>query len=264
MSVEITGKSKIMFVLADPVDHVRASAVLNAYFAGIGEDVATSPLHVRPDDLPAVVGAIRHMNNVVGFGVTIPHKVAIAALLDEISQNARLIGAVNFVKRTRDGRLVGDNMDAPGFISALLNRGCTISGKRVLQLGAGGAGRATALAMAQARAAELWISNRDPVKAQALADAIQALHPETKVTAGADTAENFDLIVNTTSLGMLSDDPLPIDVSGISNTTVVYDIIVNPPVTRLMVTAAARGAGTIGGKAMLDEQMALVADFIRR
>lgn len=259
--MEITGKSRIMFVLADPVDHVRASAVLNAYFAGIGEDVATSPLHVRSGDLSVVVDAIRCMANVVGFGVTIPHKVAIIALLDEITPNARLIGAVNFVRRERDGRLVGDNMDAPGFIAGLHSHRCTAVGKRVLQLGAGGAGRATALAIAQAGAAELWIANRDEAKARALADAVQAVYPGTKVRAGSARAETFDLIVNTTPLGMKVGDALPIDISGISRSTVVYDIIVYPPVTRLMEIAQGRGAVTIGGKAMLDEQMALVADF---
>jgi shikimate dehydrogenase len=262
--MEITGKSKIMFVLADPVDHVRASAVLNAYFAGIGDDLWTSPLHVRPNDLSAVIGAIRHIGNVVGFGVTIPHKVAIIPLLDEVSPNGRLIGAVNFVKRSTDGRLIGDNMDATGFITGLLNHGCTISGKRVLQLGAGGAGRATAVAIAQAGASELWIANRDEAKAQALAETIQGLYPETRVKAGSAPAETFDLIVNTTSLGMKASDELPIDISGIGSSTVVYDIIVNPPVTRLMEIARERGATTIGGKAMLDAQMALVAQFIKR
>lgn len=262
--MEITGRSKIMFVLADPVDHVRASAVINAYFQAIGEDVATSPLHVRPDDLPTVVGAIRRMENVVGFGVTIPHKIAIMPLLDEVTPGAATIGAVNFVKRTAGGRLVGDNLDAPGFIAGLARHRFSTMGKRVLQIGAGGAGRATALAIAQAGAAELWIANRDEAKANALCDAIRTLHPTTKVVAGSAPAENFDLVVNATSLGMKPEDPMPIDIGAIGSGTVVCDIIVNPAVTRLMALAQSRGAMAIGGKAMLDEQMALVADFIRR
>jgi hypothetical protein len=128
--MEITGTSKIMFVLADPVDHVRASAVLNAYFAEIGEDLATSPLAVRPRDLGTVVDAIRCMGNVVGFGVTIPHKVAIMPLLNEVTNRARMIGAVNFVRRSRDGWLVGDNLDAPGFLAGLDAHGCSVEGKR--------------------------------------------------------------------------------------------------------------------------------------
>ncbi|MGF9694070.1 shikimate dehydrogenase [Rhizobium sp. 0TCS1.26] len=262
--MEITGKSKIMFVLADPVDHVRASAVLNAYFTEISEDVATSPLAVRPQDLSHVVGAIRLMGNVVGFGVTIPHKVAIIPLLDEITDRARMIGAVNFVRRSDDGRLVGDNMDAPGFIAGLSAHGYSVAGKRVLQIGAGGAGRATALAIAEAGAAELWISNRDAARGKALADAVQAAFPQTHVVSGSAAADTFDLIVNTTALGMKPGDAVPVDLSQLPSSTVVYDIIVNPPVTRLMEIAHARGAVTIGGKAMLDAQMALVGAFIRR
>lgn len=262
--MEITGKSKIMFVLADPVDHVRASAVLNNHFAAIGEDIVTSPLHVRPQGLPAVIAAIRCMDNVVGFGVTIPHKVAVMPLLDDVTPNAGAIGAVNFVKRTRDGQLIGDNMDAPGFIAGLFKYQYTVAGKRVLQLGAGGAGRATALAIAQAGAAELQIANRDVEKARALAETIQAICPQAKVVTGAEPAETFDLIVNTTSLGMKPGDELPVDISRIGTSTVVYDIIVNPVVTPLMEIARQRGARTIGGKAMLDEQMALVADFIKQ
>ncbi|MBP1845655.1 shikimate dehydrogenase [Rhizobium petrolearium] len=262
--MEITGRSKLMFVLANPVDHVRASAVLNAYFQSIGQDVATSPLHVQPDDLATVVDAIRRMGNVVGFGVTIPHKVAIIPHLDAVTPIAETIGAVNFVKRTDEGCLIGDNLDAPGFIAGLARQGHAVAGKRVLQVGAGGAGRATALALARAGAAELVISNRDRAKAQALAEAVAALHREVKVTAGAASAEDFDLVVNTTSLGMKPDDALPVDIDRIGPATIVYDIIVNPPVTRLMALAEARGAKAIGGKAMLNEQMALVADFIRR
>jgi shikimate dehydrogenase len=262
--MEITGHSKIMFVLADPVDHVRASAVLNAYFSGIGEDVATSPLAVRPQDLGSVVNAIRLMGNVVGFGVTISHKVAIMRLLDDVTNRAGMIGAVNFVRRCQDGRLAGENLDAPGFLAGLSAHGFSAAGKRVLQLGAGGAGRATAIAIAQAGAAELRISNRDEARGQALAVAVQALFPATSVSAGPAAAEAFDLIVNTTPLGMKATDAMPVDISNIASSSVVYDIVVNPPVTRLTDAARARGAVTIDGKAMLEAQMALVATFIKR
>lgn len=260
--METTGKSRIMFVLADPVDHVRASAIINAHFAGRGIDLAAVPLNVRPDDLAAVVDAIRLMRNVAGFGVTIPHKVAIIPLLDEVSAKARMIGAVNFVRRTADGRLVGDNMDAPGFIAGVRAKGFEPRGKRVLQLGAGGAGRATAFALAQAGVAELWIANRDSAKARDLASAISAHFPEVRIVADTAPAESFELVVNTTPLGMKAGDALPTDIGGVGPSTLVYDIIVNPTVTPIMAQAQAQGALTIGGKAMLDAQMSLVEAFI--
>ncbi|MBR0841005.1 shikimate dehydrogenase [Bradyrhizobium liaoningense] len=262
--MEITGKSKIMFVLADPIDHVRASAVINAYFRSIGDDVAVSPLHVLPGDLGAVVASIRLMRNVFGFGVTIPHKTRVIEHLDEITSTARMIGAVNFVKRTAEGRLVGDNLDARGFIESLLECDVAVRNRKVLQVGAGGAGRATAFGLAEAGVAELTIMNRDEEKARALAAAVVAQYPATKVSAGRAEARAFDLIVNTTSLGMKADDPLPLDIEGVGPGATVSDIIVNPAVTRLMAKAIEQGAKTIGGKSMLDAQMVLVARLIAR
>jgi len=260
--MEITGKSRIMFVLADPVGHVRASAVMNAYFQSIGQNVAVSPLHVRTDDLGAVLAAIRCMGNVAGFGVTIPNKVAVLDHLDEVTASARRIGAVNFVKRTADGRLIGDNLDAPGFLSGLRKNGFDPKGRRAMQIGAGGAGRATAFALAEAGISELLIVNRDAAKARDLAAAVVDAFPYISVLVGRGHPAEFELIVNTTSLGMKADDPLPLDIQGIGAGHTVYDIIVNPPVTRLMAETAAQGAATIGGGVMLDEQMGLVARFI--
>ncbi len=260
--MKITGKSRIMFVLADPVGHVRASAVMNAYFQSIGQDVAVSPLHVRPDDLGPVLAAIRRMGNVAGFGVTIPHKVAVIRHLDEVTATARRIGAVNFVKRTAEGRLIGDNLDAPGFLGGLRKNGFDPKGRRAIQIGAGGAGRATAFALAEAGLAELLIVNRDAAKARQLADAVEQAFPDISVRVGQGNPADFELIVNTTSLGMQVGDPLPLDIKGIGAGHTIYDIIVNPAVTRLMAEAAAQGAGTIGGGVMLDEQMGLVARFI--
>ncbi|WP_375159214.1 shikimate dehydrogenase family protein [Bradyrhizobium sp. RDT46] len=262
--MEITGKTKIMFVLADPIDHVRASAVMNAYFGSIGDDLAVSPIHVLPGDLGQVVASLRLMRNVFGFGVTIPHKTGVIEHLDEITQAARLIGAVNFVKRTAEGRLVGDNLDARGFIAGLAQHEIAVRGRKVLQVGAGGAGRATAFGLAEAGARELTIMNRDEEKARALAAAVAAHYPATKVSAGRAEARAFDLVVNTTSLGMKPDDPLPLDIEGVGPGATVSDIIVNPAVTRLLAKAAAQGAKVVGGKPMLDAQMALVARFIAR
>lgn len=260
--MEITGKSRIIFVLADPVDHVRASAVLNEYFRSLNFDVAASPLHVAPGDLAQVVDAIRRMRNVAGFGVTIPHKVAVLPHLESITPRARLIGAVNFVKREADGRLYGDNLDAPGFMAGLERNNIPVQGRKVLQAGAGGAGRAVAFALADAGVAELRIVNRDEAKAHSLADAVAQHHPSVRLAVGPASAAEFDLVVNTTSLGMKPDDPLPIDVDGVGQASVVGDIIVNPPMTPLLRKAAAKGAKVLGGKAMLDEQMVLVARFM--
>jgi len=261
-SMKITGHTKIMFILAYPLGVMRASDVLNSYFQSTGRDVAVSPLEVKPDDLGAVVNAIKCLRNVAGFGVTMPHKVSIIPHLESLTEEARLIGAVNFVRRNEDGTLLGDNLDGRGFLAAMLKNGMEVAGKRVLQVGAGGAGRATAVALAQAGAREVFVMNRNLAKAEELAAILKARDGMTVGRSGAVASGVFDVIVNATSLGMKPDDALPLDVKLIGPKTSVCDIVVSPPVTKLAQAAIDRGAKAMGGRPMLDEQMELVVDLI--
>jgi shikimate dehydrogenase len=260
--MQITGQTKIMFVIAHPIDHVRATSILNAHFQCIGRNVAASPLHVGPEDLCVVVAAIRKMQNVIGFGTTIPHKITVMRHLDQVTPNARNVGAVNFTRRDGDGRLIGHNTDGLGFVAGLRLNGVDPVGKRALQIGAGGAGRAVAFALADAGVSALRIVNRDEGKAAELVEAIAGLYPDCNASAGPASAENFDIIVNTSSVGMKEDDPLPVDIERIAASTVVADVIMSPPVTRLLAKASERGCKTIAGKYMLDEQMGLVSEFL--
>ena len=95
MDLQITGKTKIMFILADPVAHIRGSVVLTRELRALGHDIAISPLHVKPADLERTVQAIRAFQNVVGFGITIPHKIAVAPLIDELLPQAKLVIAAD-------------------------------------------------------------------------------------------------------------------------------------------------------------------------
>lgn len=259
--MEITGATKVMFVLAHPVDHVRAPSILNAHFKKTGADIATVPLNVHPEDLAGVLDSIRRLQNVIGFGVTIPHKVPALALVDQATSRARNVGAVNFVKRTQDGQLIGDNMDGIGFVSGLRRMGIELEGKSVLQIGAGGAGRATAFAMAEAGVSRLGIKNRDQSKARDLAERVTSI---TGCRTDEDIAAptEYDIVVNATSLGMKDSDPMPVDPGLLRKGTVLADIVMAPPVTKLMSHAGDLGCTVIGGKIMLDEQMELVTEFL--
>lgn len=256
-----------MFILADPVAHVIGSDVLNRDFAARGRDVAVSPLHVAPDGLATVVLAIRRMQNVVGFGCTIPHKRAVAALLDELTPEAQAVGAVNFVRRGAEGRLTSHNVDGAGFLRGLAGHGVDVAGRRVLIVGAGGVARAIACSLGRAGAGELVIANRDGAKAAALAATVARLAPACRVAAlppdAALAPESFDLAINATSLGMRPGDPLPFDPSRLTPATVVAEVVMTPAVTPVMALAAARGCPTVPGLAMMALQAALVAEFLR-
>lgn len=260
--MEITGKTGIMFVLGDPIGHVVGTAVLNAHFLRCGQDIVASPLHVLPRDLEATLDVLRRIKNVIGFGVTLPHKVAVMPLLDQVTANARLVGAVNFVRRDRDGRLTGDNVDGLGFVAGVKAHGVDLADASVLQVGAGGAGRAIAFAVAASGAKKLAIVNRTMAKAVELASAVQAACPACEVTAGMPDLADVDLIINATSVGMKENDPLPLDLAGLRPGMTVAEVIMKPETTALLREASQRGCATVPGRAMLDHQIALATAFL--
>jgi shikimate dehydrogenase len=251
----ITGQTRVLFILGDPVGHILGSALLNEHFAGRGIDAAVSPLHVRPADLPVVVDTLRRLHNVPGFGVTIPHKIAVLPLLDEVGPRARLVGAVNFVRRSPDGHLYGDNVDGTGFVAGLAQSGIDVKGARVLQAGAGGAGRAIAFAMAEAGAAALTVTNRTAERARTLADAVASAFPACQVGVEPGEPSRYDIAVNTTSLGMKPGDALPIDPRQLRPDCVAAEVIMKPEVTPFLDEAARRGCRVVRGKAMLLAQL---------
>ena len=252
---EISGKTRIMFILADPVAHIRGSVVLTRALRALGHDIAVSPLHVKPADLDRTVEAIRRFHNVVGFSITIPHKIAVASLIDQLLPQAKLVGSVNFVRRHADGTLTGDNLDGVGFIDGARQSGIEFAGKRVLQLGAGGAGRSIAFSIAAAGAKALGIANRTEAKARELAAAITRAYPACDTFVAPANAAGYEAIVNTTAVGMRADDPLPLDLAGLSSASTVSEIIMSPEITPLLQQAQAAGCRISLGKSMLEHQV---------
>jgi shikimate dehydrogenase len=177
-----------------------------------------------------------------------------------------LVGAVNVVRRESDGRLVGANTDGAGFIIGLHKAGHELSGRHVLLVGAGGAGRAVGFAVAGAGAAGLTIANRTATRAERLARDIAASYPALTVAAavavGPPDPAGHDVVINATSLGMRPGDPLPVAVSRLAPGTLVCDIVTRPPQTRLLDEAAARGCVPHPGLPMLAGQVDLILDFL--
>jgi shikimate dehydrogenase len=258
----ITGKTKLLFILGDPVAHILGSALFNEHFRRNGIDAVISPLHVLAQDLGIILGAIRRMHNLAGFGVTIPHKIPVIAHLDRTMPRARHVGAVNFVRREADGTLVGDNVDGLGFVAGLTSSGVAVAGRRVLQIGAGGAGRAIAFALAEAGVAELRIANRSAEKARLLAEAVQMAFPGCRCSSGAPEPRDADLIVNTTSVGMRPGDPLPVEIPSLAPPAAVADVIMTPETTPLLAQAAAQGCAIVRGREMLINQLRLATAFL--
>ena len=197
-----------------PSKYSRSPAMWNAAFGEIGLDAVHMPFDVRPENLAGFVKAARAYPGFMGSNVTVPHKLAIMPLLDEIDPIAREIGAVNTFMQTEDGRLVGFNTDADGLIASMLRTLPgqsapflpTLAGKRVLLLGAGGAGRASAFALAKAVGdGSVLLTNRSLERAEELAQQAAAA-TGAKVTATSqefalDSVWSMDVIVNASTVG---------------------------------------------------------------
>jgi shikimate dehydrogenase len=192
----------------------------------------------------------------VGANVTIPHKEAVVQWLDELGDSARKIGAVNTVVK-RNGKLVGENTDAYGALQALSEAGFDPHAARAVILGAGGAARAVAFALAEAGAHSLTILNRTRVRAAALAEFLRQQFPRLTLAVNSTEALDVaDLVVNATAVGTapnVSETPLPVG-HAVPHGAVAFDLVYRPAQTRFLRDAAAAGARTVGGLGMLVHQ----------
>jgi shikimate dehydrogenase len=254
---QITGRTKIVGVWGCPVGHSRSPAMQNAALAELGLDWAYVPFEVKPENIAAAVQAIRALG-LVGVNVTVPLKELVLPYLDEVDTDAARIGSVNTI-HNQNGRLVGYSTDGAGFLRSLEDTGQSTQGRRVLILGAGGSARAVAFALA-GRGNVCTIANRTQTRAETLAAEINQVFPGLALTAEwGRAAGTFDLLVNTTNLGMTPHEDLcpalPPEV--FANRPFVYDLIYAPPQTVFLKMAAAVGCRTMNGARMLACQGAL-------
>ena len=259
----LTGHTRIVGVIGDPVEHSRSPQMHNAAFAKARLDYVYVPFHVRPTDLADAIAGFKAIN-VVGINVTLPHKQAVISYLTSISREAELIGAVNTLTFTDEG-IHGDNTDAPGVLRALEeNRNMSVPvGENVVVLGAGGAARAVVVALALVGVASITIANRTVEKAVSLAEEMGQKTGISMQGLGLADARlpvavrQSMLLINTATASMDATHPLLISADWLQPNTIVYDIVYTPPVTPLMRAAAARGCETLGGIGMLVHQGAI-------
>ncbi len=259
----ISGTTRLFGIFGDPVAQVKAPQAFNQMALNAGSDAVMVPFHVAAEDLATAVAGVRALKSCAGFVLTIPHKVAILDHLDEVGPMARVCGALNAVRKEADGRLVGEMFDGAGLVRGVQAAGFDPAGKRALLVGAGGAGRAIAAALAASGVADLAIANRTRDKAEELAGRIQAAFPDIPARAADPDPEGFELVVNATSIGMKPDDPFPIDPDRLTPQAMVAEVIMEPDETALLKAAEARGCRTSKGRAMLVNQLPTVAEFIR-
>lgn len=244
-------------VIGDPVAHSLSPAIQQPALDALGVDARYERWHTAAADLPARLAGLRAAD-ALGANVTVPHKLAVMPLLDEVSPLARRAGAVNTVVNVdRSGRLLGENTDVHGFAAALAEVCPEPTGRRALLLGAGGAARAVVLALQGFGVAEIVIANRDPARAARIAADLSPI-PLRLLPAGdaaiAGALPAITLLVNATSLGWHpGETPLPLDLlPTLPADCLVIDLTYRD--TDLLLAARARALATLDGLPMLVHQ----------
>lgn len=253
--MKIDGHTKQLGIIGMPVEHSFSPKMHNFISDKLEMNYVYSAWAVEGENLKAAIDGVRALG-IKGINVTAPHKKAVMEYLDEISEQAKLLGSVNTVVN-REGKLFGYNTDADGFCMALESAGIEIKNKKILVIGAGGVVKPTVTRLTQEKPGNITIVNRTKSKAQELAAAIE------KQTGFKITTEfnelDFDIVINTTSAGMAPQlDALPTDaideidnLDFINKNTAVVDMIYNPDKTRFLKLAEEKGARIVNGLGML-------------
>jgi len=258
--MQFTGKAEVLGIFGDPVKHSLSPLMQNAAIRASHLDAVYVPFHVTAAQLCDAVAGIRALG-LRGVNLTIPHKEAALPLVDHVEEQAALIGAINTIVN-REGRLIGYNTDGHGLLTALKqDLDVEVRGKRVLLLGAGGAGRSALVALCQSGAAWIGLANRTRERSRAL---IEALAPSFPGTAFAELPlsaclsracqEPADLLVNASALGMAGES-CPVRLSDcLTPGAAVFDMVYAAKPTPLLNEARQAGLAAANGLGMLAGQ----------
>jgi shikimate dehydrogenase len=257
----IDGKTKLIAHLGYPTESFKAPMIYNPYFAKKRINAVVVPMGCKPEDFPEFFKLLFRLSNIHGALITMPHKVPVVALLDEVSVSVKVAGACNAVRVEQNGKLIGDMFDGEGFVRGVLRKGHKVANARVLVAGNGGVGSAIAASFAKAGAAELALFDAHAPMMNGLAERLNANYPNLKVTTGSNDPAGYDVVVNATPLGMKPDDPLPMDVTRIAPSTFVGEVVMKAEVTPFLTAARERGCEYQIGTDMLFEQIPAYLEF---
>ncbi|TAN59924.1 shikimate dehydrogenase [bacterium] len=259
---DINSSAKIYGLVGYPIAKSLSPAMHSAAFRKLKLNAVYVLFETRKNDFPGAVKKMRLLN-IRGFNVTVPYKEEIILLLDKLDEQARAIGAVNTVLNIK-GSLIGYNTDAPGFIASLKNElKLGPANKNIFIIGAGGAARAIGFALAKEKARSITFYDTVSSRAEELANDIGKIFKACRVVAipaakcAGEMLKESSLLVNASTCGMKTGDPMPVDIKLLPKGIAVYDIIYNPAPTRLVRAAKAKGLRAVNGLGMLLYQGAL-------
>jgi shikimate dehydrogenase len=261
MNLNLTGATRLNIIVGDPIAQVKSPGGVTAAFVDRGHDGMLVPVQVGVERLSALLTVSDHLKNLDGIIVTVPHKFTCFKHCSSASDRANFLGAVNIMRRRKDGGWHGDMVDGLGFVGAVKAKGYDPRGKRALQIGAGGAGSAIAMALVEAGVRELAIHDDDAARRDHLIGRLKSLG-KAAIEAGSPDPDGFDLVANATPAGMKAGDPLPVDVTRLRPTTFVGCVITVPAVSPVVEAARKIGCPTSTGTEMYNALQSSMLDFL--
>ncbi len=257
----ISGTTSLIAHLGVPTNAFRAPLIYNPWFESKGIDARVVPMGCEVENYPEFLKLLFKLRNISGALVTMPHKVTTVDLLDEASPAVLIAGSCNAVRCDAQGKLVGDMFDGEGFVRGMLRKGRRAAGSRALVVGAGGVGSGIAAALAQAGVAEIGLYDSRASVAEKLAERLRLHCPEVSVQTGSNDPAGWDVVINATPLGMNPGDPMPVDVSRISSSAFVGEVVMKQAETPFLAAARQLGCVTQIGADMLYEQIPAYLEF---
>jgi shikimate dehydrogenase len=262
--IRIDGATRLYAIVGDPIAQVKSPELYCELFAAGGMNAVMLPMQILPDHFDATMQALTALGNLDGLLVTVPYKALAVRFASRLGPTAGRIGALNALRREKDGSWTGDMFDGAGFVRAAQRKQCVLKGRRVALFGAGGAGSAIACELASAGVESVAII--DPVRdrAAALAAKLAREFPNCRITAAESVPAGSTMIVNASTVGMRAGDGLPGDVGTLDERMIVGDVIVSQNPTPLIQAAIRQGSPFVIGREMLAGQSDALLSFFRQ
>jgi shikimate dehydrogenase len=258
----VDGRTKLFGIIGHPIEQVRSPAAINPLLADAGVNALLVPFHVLPDQFDTTLAGLMKLDNLHGLVVTIPYKIRARELVARVLPSGARIGAINALRRERDGTWTGDNFDGKGFVRALPVAEDEFVKLKALLLGAGGAGAAIADALIDFGIGALTVYDLDESKAITLVNRLKSNYPAANVRYGTPDVQDSTLLINATPTGLRSDDGLPLPVTSLPENVIVADIVPRVEPTPLLQMAMHCGCVCVNGQAMIDGQAVELMNFL--
>lgn len=257
----ISGATRLYAIVGDPIVQVRSPEVFTERFAAAGVNAVLVPAHVPAERFDEVIPALMSLGNLDGLLVTVPFKARMVPFASRLGAAADCIGATNALRREADGSWTGDMFDGAGFVRGAERKRERIRGRRVVLFGAGGAGSAIAHALAKAGVQSIGIVDPAAGRAGALAEKLRTAFPDCDFAAATSKADDVDMIVNASPVGMQSSDGMPGGIGLLTPDTLVGDVVISDAPTALVKHALRHGCSCVTGRDMHSGQIDALMNF---